>query len=50
MKETTVRRLKNLYISELKKVPLASRLETNETVQELVPKKRDKLMIGEELD
>ena len=51
LKETTVRRLKNLYISELKKVPLASRLETNETVQELVLKKRGKpLMIGEELD
>ena len=30
---------------------MASRLETNETAQELVPKKRDKpLMIGEELD
>ena len=49
LKETTVRRLKCLYLSELQKKPLESRCDF--IVQELIPKKRGRpLILGEELD
>ena len=49
LKEATVRRLKNLYLSGLQKKPLESRCD--HTVQELIPKKRGRpLILGEELD
>ena len=48
MKETTVRRLKNLYHKKLLTEPLESR---DDIVPELVPIKRVRpLLIGEELD
>ena len=49
LKEATVWRLKNLYLSELQKKSLESRCD--HTVQELIPKKRGRpLILGEELD
>ena len=49
LKETTVRRIKNAYLLELKSNPRAE--PDNETVPELPCKKKGRpLLIGEELD
>ena len=55
LKETTVRRLKNVYFSELKKGSFeashSGKSGDSEVVQELPPKKKGRpLLLGEELD
>ena len=55
LKETTVRRIKNIYLSELKKGSLkashSGESGDSEIVQQLPPKKKGRpLLIGEELD
>ena len=51
LKETTVRRIKNAYLLELKSNPVLTEPETDEAVPELPCKKKGRpLLIGEELD